>query len=323
MIEVALIMAGLEIVQGINSRRQGKKILKSSEKIQREYNNLSSLKALFEQSEKKQKETAKKIKGYQDKTAKLQFDRSSTKLKESLESNIRNVVNQYVVAKLNLDEQVLDIRSKLLVTKPTKNIESSSYQYDSLTVLNNEANENKRVLLENQINAIGQTTDENLEQRYRLGSDYDDTLSAIRKNYNANISNAELQYMQDINQLDNFIQTGQSSAEGIKFQGLSIIAEADNRISKSIVDAAINTYKGSAGFSSLTGGMNAGSATNGDFSGITNMWNMSIGQIPTNTTPNDVRGFGSYNPFRSSNPFNISTINKNKFSLLGGNNGIY
>lgn len=324
MIEVALIMAGLNIAQNLNSRRQGKKILKSAESIQKEYDKLSNQKLLFEKSYNEQKEIAKKIKNYQDNMAKLQFEKNSNEIKKSLESNIKNVINKYVVDKLNLKEEVLNIKNKILLSNQIQNVENSSIQHDSLATLNKEANDNFKTLLENQINTVGQVTDENLEQQYRLGSNYDDVLSAIRKSYDANIGNAELQYMQDINQLDNFIQAGKSSSEGMKYQGLSMIAEADTKIAKAIMDAAINAYKGSASFESLTGNISTtGSTTNGDFNDIANMWNMSMGQTSTNTGSNDVRGFGNYNPFRSSNPFNISAINKNKFNLLGGNNGIY
>ena len=305
MIGSILLGGALGLIRGYNTKRQGKGIIRTADGIKKRYDSLSDLKPVFEKSFKEHKETVGKIKKYQEDTAKLQYDRENSKLKDSLESGIRNVINQYVTARENLKEYVLDTKDKILMSTPTRNIESSSLQYDTMATLNKEVTENQRTLLENQVNAIGQVTDENLEQKYRLDTDYDNTLGAIKRNYETSIANAENQYTEDINRLDNWIDSGKATAEQLKNQGRNTYTQGWNMINNTLLETGLNLY---------------------DYyykpKEVDDIYDKNVTSTPSSTDKN-VRGFDTYNPFRSSNPFDISNVNKRKFNLLGGNNGIF
>ena len=300
MIGSILLGGVLGLIRGYNTKRQGKGIIRTADGIKKSYEDLSNLKPVFEKSLKEHKETVGKIKKYQEDTAKLQYNRENSKLKDSLESGIRNVINQYVTTRENLKENILDTKDKILMSTPTRNIESSSLQYDTMATLNKEATENQRTLLENQVNAIGQVTDENLEQKYRLDTNYDDTLEAIKRNY------AENQYTEDINRLDNWIDSGKATAEQLKNQGRNTYTQGWNMINNSLLETGLNLY---------------------DYyykpKEVDDIYDENVTSTPNKNTDRNIRGFGTYNPFRSSNPFDISNVNKRKFNLLGGNNGIF
>ena len=305
MIGSILLGGALGLIRGYNTKRQGKGIIRTADGIKKSYEDLSNLKPVFKKSLKEHKETVGKIKKYQEDTAKLQYDRENSKLKDSLESGIRNVINQYVAARENLKEHILDTKDKILMSTPTRNVESSSLQYDTMATLNKEATENQRTLLENQVNAIGQVTDENLEQKYRLDTDYDNTLGAIKRNYETSIANAENQYTEDINRLDDWIDNGKATAEQLRNQGRNTYTQGWNMINNTLLETGLNLY---------------------DYyykpKEVDDIYDKNVTSTPSSTDKN-VRGFGTYNPFRSSNPFDISNVNKRKFNLLGGNNGIF
>lgn len=305
MIGNILLGGALGLIRGYNIKRQGKGIIRTADGIKKSYEDLSNLKPVFKKSLKEHKETVGKIKKYQEDTAKLQYDRENSKLKDSLESGIRNVINQYVAARENLKEHILDTKDKILMSTPTRNVESSSLQYDAMATLNKEATENQRTLLENQVNAIGQVTDENLEQKYRLDTDYDNTLGAIKRNYETSIANAENQYTEDINRLDNWIDSGKATADQLRNQGRNTYTQGWNMINNTLLETGLNLY---------------------DYyykpKEVDDIYDKNVTSTPSSTDKN-VRGFGTYNPFRSSNPFDISNVNKRKFNLLGGNNGIF
>lgn len=306
MIGNILLGGALGLIRGYNIKRQGKSIIRTADGINKRYDSLSDLKPVFEKSLKEHKETVGKIKKHQEDTAKLQYDRENSKLKDSLESGIRNVINQYVAARENLKEHILDTKDKILMSTPTRNIESSSLQYDTLSTLNKEATENQRTLLGNKVNAIGQVTDENLEQKYRLDTDYDNTLGAIKRNYETSIANAENQYTEDINRLDNWIDSGKATAEQLKNQGRNTYTQGWNMINNTLLETGLNLY---------------------DYyykpKEVDDIYDKNVTSTPSKNNDRNVRGFGTYNPFKSSNPFDISNINKRKFNLLGGNNGIF
>ena len=305
MIGSILLGGALGLIKGYNTKRQGNGIIRTADGIKKSYEDLSNLKPVFKKSLKEHNETVGKIKKYQEDTAKLQYDRENSKLKDSLESGIRSVINQYVVAKENLKEHILDTKDKILMSTPTRNVESSSLQYDAMATLNKEATENQRTLLENQVNTIGQVTDENLEQKYRLNTDYDNTLGAIKRNYETSIANAENQYTEDINRLDNWIDNGKATAEQLRNQGRNTYTQGWNMINNTLLETGLNLY---------------------DYydkpKEVDDIYDKNVTSTPSSTDKN-VRGFGTYNPFRSSNPFDISNVNKRKFNLLGGNNGIF
>ncbi|WP_336182032.1 hypothetical protein [Fusobacterium polymorphum] len=305
MIGSILLGGALGLIRGYNTKRQGKGIIRTADGIKKSYEDLSNLKPVFKKSLKEHKETVGKIKKYQEDTAKSQYDRENSKLKDSLESGIRNVINQYVAARENLKEHILDTKDKILMSTPTRNVESSSLQYDAMATLNKEATENQRTLLENQVNTIGQVTDENLEQKYRLDTDYDNTLGAIKRNYETSIANAENQYTEDINRLDNWIDSGKATAEQLRNQGRNTYTQGWNMINNTLLETGLNLY---------------------DYyykpKEVDDIYDKNVTSTPSSTDKN-VRGFDTYNPFRSSNPFDISNVNKRKFNLLGGNNGIF
>lgn len=305
MIGSILLGGALGLIRGYNTKRQGKGIIRTADGIKKSYDSLSDLKPVFEKSLKEHKETVGKIKKYQEDTAKLQYDRENSKLKDSLESGIRNVINQYVATRENLKENILDTKDKILMSTPTRNVESSSLQYDTMATLNKEVTENQRTLLENQVNAIGQVTDENLEQKYRLDTDYDNTLGAIKRNYETSIANAENQYTEDIDRLDNWIDSGKATAEQLRNQGRNTYTQGWNMINNTLLETGLNLY---------------------DYyykpKEVDDIYDKNVTSTPSSTDKN-ARGFGTYNPFRSSNPFDISNVNKRKFNLLGGNNGIF
>ena len=306
MIGSILLGGALGLIRGYNTKRQGKGIIRTADGIKKSYEDLSNLKPVFKKSLKEHKETVGKIKKYQEDTAKLQYDRENSKLKDSLESGIRNVINQYVAARENLKEHILDTKDKILMSTPTRNVESSSLQYDTLSTLNKEATENQRTLLGNQVNAIGQVTDENLEQKYRLDTDYDNTLGAIKRNYETSIANAENQYTEDINRLDNWIDNGKATADQLRNQGRNAYTQGWNMINNSLLETGLNLY---------------------DYyykpKEVDDIYDKNVTSTPSKNIDGNVRGFGTYNHFRSSNPFDISNVNKRKFNLLGGNNGIF
>lgn len=306
MIGSILLGGALGLIRGYNTKRQGKGIIRTADGIKKSYEDLSNLKPVFKKSLKEHKEAVGKIKKYQEDTAKLQYDRENSKLKDSLESGIRSVINQYVAAKENLKEHILDTKDKILMSTPTRNVESSSLQYDTMATLNKEATENQRTLLENQVNAIGQVTDENLEQKYRLDTDYDNTLGAIKRNYETSIANAENQYTEDINRLDNWIDSGKATAEQLKNQGRNTYTQGWNMINNTLLETGLNLY---------------------DYyykpKEVEDIYDKSVTSTPSKNNDRNVRGFDTYNPFRSSNPFDISNVNKRKFNLLGGYNGIF
>ena len=306
MIGSILLGGALGLIRGYNTKRQGNGIIRTANGIKKSYDSLSDLKPVFEKSLKEHKETVGKIKKYQEDTAKLQYDRENSKLKDSLESGIRNVINQYVTARENLKERVLDTKDKILMSTPTRNIESSSLQYDALSTLNKETTENQRTLLENQVNTIGQVTDENLEQKYRLDANYDNTLGAIKRNYETSIANAENQYTEDINRLDNWIDSGKATADQLINQGRNTYTQGWNMINNTLLENGLNLY---------------------DYyykpKEVDNIYDENVTSTPNKNIDRNVRGFGTSNPFNTSNPFDISNVNKRKFNLLGGNNGIF
>ncbi len=102
MIGSILLGGALGLIRGYNTKRQGKGIIRTADGIKKSYEDLSNLKPVFKKSLKEHKETVGKIKKYQEDTAKLQYDRENLKLKDSLESGIRSVINQYVATRENL-----------------------------------------------------------------------------------------------------------------------------------------------------------------------------------------------------------------------------
>lgn len=290
-----LVGASLGILQGMSTRSQGKNIIRSGKRIEEEYKKLGSSKALFEKSMKKQKDVAGKIKGYQEGSAKVQYERNQSELKRALESNLRGVMYNYVAQKDNLKEQMLDAKSKLLTGSYNPNVEKSSIKHDSFATLDKEVSENQRTINENQIGAIEQVTSESLGQTYRVGQDYDNSISNIQRNYNATLSGAESQYNQDINNINSQISTGVSVGRNMQQQGYTLKAQGSSQITGALVEAGLQGFSAMGGFSGIKnklGGLS--SSGSGNFA---TSFEMTKGTADLYGFEKSFKSFGQLNPF--------------------------
>lgn len=265
MIGVVLVTAGLGIAQGLNTKKQGKAIVNTGRAIANEYAKLNANRVLFENSFEEHKKTIGKIKGYQEETAKLQYNKNKRAVKEALEINLRNVMNGYVSAKDTLDEQVKDMRSKIVISTQNPTVEENSIRQDSLSLLGKEALGNSRVIEENMLNSIKTSTEEGIENQYRVDTDYDNAMSNIRKSYNQSLGNAELQKIQDISRLNDIIESGRIAGANLIQQGYGVIAEGEQKIAKTLFEAGMgmyNSFSGSLGssgtLSQFMGGQTSG-----------------------------------------------------------------
>lgn len=247
MIGSILVGATLGVLQGMSTAKQGKSILRTGKNIEKIYAGLADNKALFEKSLKEHKETAGKIKKYQEESAELQYKRNQETVKKTLESSLRNVMNQYIVAKENLHEQILENKSKILMSTQNKNVEESSIKHDTLATLESEATRNQRTLNQNQLNSIESVTNEGIEQEYRVGTDYDNALGNIRKAYNQSIGNAELQRNQDISSLNQTIENGVIAGKNVQQQGYNVIADGNSKIASTLWDAGLKAFNAFGG----------------------------------------------------------------------------
>ena len=106
--------------------------------------------------------------------------------------------------------------------------------------------------------------------------------------------------------MDNWIDSGKATADQLRNQGRNTYTQGWNIINNSLLETGLNLY---------------------DYyykpKEVDNIYDNNVTSTPSKSTDKNVRGFGTYNPFRSSNPFDISNVNKRKFNLLGGYNGIF
>lgn len=269
------------VLRGISTYGQGKNIIKAGRNIEKIYEKLGENKILFENSFKEQKETAWRIKGFQEESAKAQYERNKTLVKKALESNLRNVMNQYVVENENLDGQVREMKSKILLTTGNKNVEENSIRNDSLSTLQNEFIENQRILNQNQMNMVEGVTEEGIAKEYQVGTDYDNVSSNIRQAYNRTIGNTELQRNQDISNLNQTIENGRISSASMQQQGYGIMAQAESSIANTLWSAGLNAF-------SSVGGFDWASNKIGSFFNKTS----NIGSFE-----NSLKTFGQRNPF--------------------------
>lgn len=248
MIGSFLVSAGLGLLQGINMKRQGKAIVKTGRAIANEYAKLNANRVLFENSFEEHKKTIGKIKGHQEETAKLQYSKNKRAVKEALGVNLRNIMNGYVSAKDTLDEQVKDMKSKIIISTQNSSVEENSIRQDSLSLLGKEALGNSRVIEENMLNSIKTSTEEAIENQYRVDTDYDNTMSNIRKSYNQSLGNAELQKIQDISRLNDIIESGRISGNNLVQQGYGIIGQASQNIANTFLSSGLGIFDRLGGF---------------------------------------------------------------------------
>lgn len=248
MIGSFLVSAGLGLLQGMNAKRQGKGIIGTGRAIANEYAKLNANRVLFENSFEEHKKTIGKIKGYQEETAKLQYDKNKRAVKEALGVNLRNIMNGYVSAKDTLDEQVKDMKSKIVISTQNPTVEENSIRQDSLSLLGKEALGNSRVIEENMINSIKAGTEEGIENQYRVDTDYDNAISNIRKAYNQSLGNAELQKIQDISRLNDIIESGRIAGANLVQQGYGIIGQASQNMANTFLSAGLGIFDRLGGF---------------------------------------------------------------------------
>lgn len=248
MIGSFLVSAGLGLLQGMNAKRQGKAIIGTGRAVANEYAKLNANRVLFENSFEEHKKTIGKIKGYQEETAKLQYDKNKRAVKEALGVNLRNIMNGYVSAKDTLDEQVKDMKSKIVVSTQNSNVEENSIRQDSLSLLGKEALGNSRVIEENMINYLKASTEEGIENQYRVDTDYDNAISNIRKAYNQSLGNAELQKIQDISRLNDIMESGRIAGANLVQQGYGIIGQASQNMANTFLSAGLGIFDRLGGF---------------------------------------------------------------------------
>lgn len=248
MIGSFLVSAGLGLLQGLNTRRQGKNIVRAGKNIANEYAKLDANRVLFENSFEEHKKSIGKIKAYQEEKAKLQYNKNKRAVKGALETNLRNVMNGYVSAKDTLDEQVKDMKSKITISTQNPAVEESSIRNDSLSLLGKESSRNSKILEENMLNSIKASTEEGIENQYKIDSDYDNTMSNIRKAYNQSLGNAELQKIQDISRLNDIIENGRIAGSNLAQQGYGIIAQAEQSIANTFLNSSLDVFNKLGGF---------------------------------------------------------------------------
>lgn len=296
MIGSILVGATIGVFKGMGTRKQGKNIIRSGGRITEEYRKLGENKVLFEKSMKEQKEVAGKIKGHQEGSAKLQYERNQSELKRTLETNLRGVMYNYVAQKDNLKEQMLDAKSKLLIGSYNPNVEKSSIKHDSFATLDKEVSENQRTINENQIGAIEQVTSESLGQSYRVGQDYDNSISNIQRNYNATLGSAEAQYNQDINHMKAQMEQGLIAGNQVKQQGYNLIGQAESQIAGSLWNAGLQGFSAMGGFSGMMGSL-------GGTSNFATAFGMTRGTGGLFGFEKAAKSFGRLNTFRSVQPY--------------------
>lgn len=145
MIGSVLSNLALGVAQGYGIYKQGKKIAKAGDEIKSIYNGLKNQEDKLKGSIEYNKTTAKKIKGYQDEQAKMQYEYNKKEIGRALEGNLRGLLAGYVSARENLEQEVMNVRSKLAFND-IKNVEDSSIKSDSINKLNSEAKDKQTSL---------------------------------------------------------------------------------------------------------------------------------------------------------------------------------
>lgn len=106
----AIVEAGLEIAQGYGTYRQGKKMARTGENIQKYYRALEDKKEDLRKREKLGKETAKNIKEEQHKQAYNQYEYNKKEVKRALETNLRGLLTHHTSLRDDLNKEVADMR---------------------------------------------------------------------------------------------------------------------------------------------------------------------------------------------------------------------
>ena len=220
----------LGIAQGYGIYKQGKKIVKAGDEIKSIYNGLKDQENKLKRSIEYNKATASKIKGYQDEQAKMQYEYNKKEIGRALEGNLRGLLAGYVSARENLEQEVMNVRSKLAFND-IKNVEDSSIKSDSINKLNSEAKDKANIIAQNQMNEMGE-----------LQNQTNKTQEGINQNYLVAYSQAEMQLKRDLAQLNQTIDNGNIAGNQLMEQGFGAKLAGINGITQSFLDAGKSLY---------------------------------------------------------------------------------
>lgn len=241
MIGSVLSNLALGIAQGYGIYKQGKKIAKAGDEIKSIYNGLKNQESKLKGSIEYNKATANKIKGYQDEQAKMQYEYNKKEISKSLEGNLRGLLAGYVSARENLEQEVMNVRSKLAFND-IKNVEDSSIKSDSINKLNSEAKDKANIITQNQMNEIGELQNQTNNYYYQSGINYARTQEGINQNYLSSYSQAEMQLKRDLAQLNQTIDNGNMAGNQLMEQGFGAKLTGINGITQSFLDAGKTLY---------------------------------------------------------------------------------
>ena len=238
------------IAQGFNSVHQGNKIYKVGKEIQNTYSSLSKNAGKFKESEENTKKTIKFIQGEQNKQADVQFDFNKKQIRTALESNIRNIISNYVSSREDLASEIENAKIKIAFTGDIKNVESSSYKTDMKNKLKVEADEKANKIIQNELNDLTGLESQINAQSYQNKLGYLKTKEGINQNYLSAFSNAEAQYNRDMAQLNSFISAGINQGAIVKAQGGQVMAQGGDMIGQAFLGGMgklFNAYGGIGG----------------------------------------------------------------------------
>ena len=241
MIGSVLSNLALGIAQGYGIYKQGKKIAKAGDEIKSIYNGLKDQEDKLKGSIEYNKASAKKIKGYQDEQAKMQYEYNKKEIGRALEGNLRGLLAGYVSARENLEQEVMNVRSKLAFND-IKNVEDSSIKSDSINKLNSEAKDKANIITQNQMNEIDELQNQTNNYYYQSGINFARTQEGINQNYLSSYSQAEMQLKRDLAQLNQTIDNGNMAGNQLMEQGFGAKLAGINEITQSFLDAGKTFY---------------------------------------------------------------------------------
>ena len=246
MMGAILAQLALDTAQGYGIYKQGKKIIKTGEEIKSIYGSLKNEESKLKESIEYNKATAKKIKGYQDEQAKMQYEFNKKEISRALEGNLRGVLSGYVSARENLEQEVMNVRSKLAFND-IKNVEDSSIKSDSINKLNSEAKDKANIIAQNQMNEIDELQNQTNNYYYQSGLNFNKIQEGINQNYLVAYSQAEMQLRKDLAQLNQTIDNGNMAGGSLVNQGWDIKVAGTNKMTQAVLDAAKSYAMGKAG----------------------------------------------------------------------------
>lgn len=241
MIGSVLSNLALGIAQGYGIYKQGKKIAKAGDEIKSIYNGLKDQEDKLKSSIEYNKASAKKIKSYQDEQAKMQYEYNKKEIGRALEGNLRGLLAGYVSARENLEQEVMNVRSKLAFND-IKNVEDSSIKSDSINKLNAEAKDKANIIAQNQMNEISELQNQTNNYYYQSGLNFAKTQEGINQNYLVAYSQAEIQLKRDLAQLNQTIDNGNMAGNQLMEQGFGAKLTGINGITQSFLDAGKSLY---------------------------------------------------------------------------------